>query len=90
MLHHHFNPNSNNVSRAAETERKASAKQHSIHGSVTTRNKQGPDLQNILWQSYDSAKVMMDFDERLTYKTSYHYRNTNLRYKTFENLIINN
>jgi len=45
---------------------------------------QGPDLQNILRQSYDYLTIMpklrSTYDERLIYKTSYEGRKAFLRY----------
>ena len=40
----------------------------------------GPDLQNILRQSYDNVKVRSTYDGRLIYKTSYEERKVFLRY----------
>jgi len=53
-------------------------------GTGLTRNFgiQGPDLQNILRQSYDYLTIMpklrSTYDGRLTYKASYDYRKINL------------
>ena len=45
---------------------------------------QGPDLQNILQQSYDYLTIMLKlrstYDGRLIYQTSYGERNAFLRY----------
>ena len=50
-------------------------------GSRTTKD-QGPDLQNILRQSYDYLAILPTlrsvYDGRLIYKTSYDYRKINL------------
>jgi len=51
---------------------------------------QGPDLQNILRQSYDYLTIMpklrSTYDERLIYKTSYEGREALLRYDSLANL----
>jgi len=48
------------------------------------RRDQGPDLQNILRQSYDHLTIMpklrSTYDGRLIYKTSYEGRKSFLRY----------
>jgi len=51
---------------------------------------QGPDLQNILRQSYDyltiMAKLRSTYDERLIYRTSYEGRKAFLRYDSLAKL----
>jgi len=56
---------------------------------LTAKN-QGPDLQNILRQSYDYLRIMRKlrstYDGRLIYKTSYEGRKAFLRYDSLAKL----
>jgi len=61
-------------------------------GSMILLRKQGPDLQNILRQSYDyltiMRKLLSTYDRRLiyNYKTSYEGRKAFLRYDSLAEL----
>jgi len=52
--------------------------------TVRKRNRRGPDLQNILGQSYDHLMIMPKlrptYDGRLIYQTSYEGRTVFIRY----------
>ena len=52
--------------------------------TVRKRNRRGPDLQNILGQSYDHLMIMPKlrptYDGRLIYQTSYEGRKVFIRY----------
>ena len=50
--------------------------------SSTTLSLQGPDLQNILRQSYDYPKLRSTYDKRLIHKTSYKGREAFVRYSS--------
>jgi len=58
--------------------------------SQCTAEDLGPDLQNILRQSYDYLTIMpklrSTYDERLFYKTSYEGRKAFLRYDSLAKL----
>jgi len=60
------------------------------HVTVTLCTHRGPDLQNILRQSYDYLTIMpklrSTYDGRLIYKTSYEGRKAFLRYDSFAKL----